>query len=448
MTLRRLGLNIIYPALILYVYIAISLQLNIVFLLYVPILFLIGIINFNLGLSGLLLMMPFIGYFESPLILPAYTFSIVSIYIYNAVAGRIKVKNHKYHHYLLLLGSLLVFSTVITGYYNHFYALFLFLLYVTLSFIISQKASSSTDDLYSIVNSIIISGIIAAASALRDIKQIGVQVRRLTIGEDSVRQLANVVAIGLVLTFFFYVFNYVKNNSDINGSYFKNILYKIRWLIVALLFGTLLATVSRGVIISVVIFIFAFIVLRLLLRIKTKRYRKSLNTIGYISIISIILFFLINNVAFLDIASEFFNLNIKVLENRFSEENLSGGSSVRQEIWMAGIRGLDGFKPIYGHGMLSFMDLAKSNGYDFYSHSVFVDVFVSTGLLGILTLASIYFKMTYRSVKKRSLLIMTLLLFVSLNYSTHGDMLTTGFWVYIGLIYGMTYNNEYIRSFM
>lgn len=432
--------NFLLILITIYVFVCVITKNELLFLGYLPILIVCVLYDFRLGLVAWFLIMPFYSIINV-LVMHAYTAIIGIMYIIRLANGKEIIYKNKFGKYLFLLIFIALCSSIITQYFEHFFAMGVFIIYYLLAFIVSQQILKNKENVFLISNAIILSGLMMALVSIISPMTSEELSGRVGI-EDNVRPFANAVAFGIVMLLSFYYLKRIKEIKNKEISKQTMIIKRLKWILFFIFIFSLLSTVSRGTIISVSVFILSVFLIK---GIKSIINFKAKNLIGAFAIIGFTFvggFFLTQNNYFNKITSVF-NIDTRVFSSRFSNDNFQGGSNIRNEIWKAGFSGLENWEIIYGHGFLSFKDLAKRNGYDFYSHSVFMDTLVTTGILGLLVLILLFINIFVNSIRMGNITaIAPILLFTILNYFTHGDMLATGFWLMLAICSGLIGNQK------
>jgi hypothetical protein len=410
---------------IFYVFMSLILKNQYLFYGYSVFILIYALLDFKLGVSSWVLISLLTGISGNDLVSLLYSFILIfAFFIKITLKKEIFIKT-AFLNYLLLFIFLLFSSMLLSGYLDYFHVLIEYIFIFFISYILSQQIISDKENLFLISNAFIISAFLAIVSTILT----GEGINRLGLG-DSVRQLSNILGIGLVFLISIYYFGY-KPKKNKKAILQFNFINNIKLFLSIFLLLGLLFTVSRGSIIASISSILLLIGCKFLSNIKT------ISIIKFLIIIFLMIFIL-------NIYSEyiygFFNLNFEILFKRFSAENLEDGSGIREQIWKAGISGLDGGQVFYGHGISSFRMLAMKNGYDFYAHSLFVDTLVTTGVLGLVLLIFILLRILILNFKLSDLLVYSLLCFLVLNYITHGTMKSQGFWYILGICSGIIYS--------
>lgn len=382
--------------------------------------FIYSFINIKLGIMTWAVITPISGGLEGELYFFIYTPTVVFMYFMLLIFSKEKIYKTNFHLLLISLLIFIILGTIFSGFYEYFHVIIYVTLLFAMVFLISQIIIKDINTFYYLANGLIGAALIATISSYFLSEQDSI--RRLALG-DSIRQLANIIGAGILLLFILY---FDKRNTY-NSSFLP--LNKLKWLILIFLLFGLIFTMSRGVILALMvstIIFFGHILYRNRLKIKS-------------IVMKILLVFLV--LFLLKIYGSHYishlGLNVDLLSERFSDESVQGGTSSRNAIWLAGISGLEGLNILFGSGLSSFRMLALKKGYDYYSHSVFVDTFVTVGILGSVFYFYFLFYQCYYTIKFKSFSIASILIFVFLSYLTHGTIKSMGFWILISICVGL-----------
>lgn len=403
------------------------------FYAYAVIVLLYSVFNIKLGLMVYLLIAPMANVVENESLNLVFTPIFLLIYLNKIVSGKVQTNKIKILFAYAIIVITAFFSSIFSGYMEYIHVAILFILTFSVSVVITNEVKTKYENVFLIANSFITAGMIATVISFLKVEQY----KRLALG-DSIRDLANILGLGFVLLSIFY-FSKIEIKDKIIASQFR-LFRRFRWPIIIILTVGLVTTISRGAILAVAIsmsFYLSIILFRNFRKIRLKWFLRTGITVSIV---------IIGAVYFMDNIFEAVNFNSDVLFSRFSDEEVEGGTGIRQKIWMAGISGLEGLELLYGHGYSSFRMLASKNGYDYYSHSPFVDTLVTTGILGLMVLLSLFYSVFRNAIKHRSVILGTLLIYLCLNYLTHGSMRSMGFWLVLGLCTGIgEYYNKQIK---
>lgn len=392
---------------------------------YIAVLIVYSIMDIRLGLSALLLILPIVGALEGSYLALMYSPIVVLIYIVKLINESEVLWKNNYKFFFILLSLLAFMGMLFTGYMEYSHVWLLFVLNFLVISIIIQQIIKDEENIYLVANAFIISGVLAT---LTSYFLSGGDFRRLALGE-SIRQLSNIIGLGLILLVALYYFK-KKPQNNLYVIPQHQIINKLKILFILVFVFGLISTMSRGVIASVSISIFSLIAFTFFRNIKWSNFHaiaKGTLLLGLLFSIGLY---------YGDTLLDKLNIRTNVLAERLSGEEVEGGTSARMRIWEAGISGLEGPEIIYGHGMSSFKMLANKKGYNYYSHSVFVDTLVTTGILGIIVLIVMYLALIRGVLWYKDIVIFSLILFSIFNYVTHGSITSSGFWYSIAICIG------------
>lgn len=418
--------NICFLLAVVYVAISAITQNTILSYGYIGVLLVYSILDIRLGLSALLLILPIAGALEGSYLALMYSPVIVLVYIFQLINKSEELWKSNYKFYFILLSLLAFMGMLFTGYMDYSHVWLLFILNFLIVSIIIQQIIKDEENVFLIANAFIIAGVLAT---LTSYFLSGGEFRRLALGE-SIRQLSNIIGLGLILLVALYYFK-KKPENNLYAIPQYQIINKLKILFILVFVFGLISTMSRGVIASVSISIFSLIAFAFFRNIK----EFNIHAIAKGTLFLGLLFSI--GLYYGDTALDKLNIRTDVLAGRLSGEEVEGGTSARMRIWNAGISGLEGPEIIYGHGMSSFKMLANKKGYNYYSHSVFVDTLVTTGVLGAIVLIAMYLALIKGVIWYRDIVIFSLILFSIVNYVTHGSITSSGFWYSIAICIGL-----------
>lgn len=260
---------------------------------------------------------------------------------------------------------------------------------------------------------LLLSGIVAILIAVD-----GIGSRRLDV-EGSVRQLSNVLSFSslfIVLCLFVYK---------------KTLSFNYRLLltigVIPLVLGLIL-TVSRG---SIFAFFGAAGLSILFYFLKKGSIKTVLSVLFYFCTLIVVIYFF----AFDYIENNFGNY-FRVLEERFEQDALSSGAGIRQYIWQRVLESYNSVELFFGTGLDGFRAKAAKLNIYYYSHSVFIDVIATCGVLVLVVFSLYLINNAVRAIRKGDVIAIGLIIFSILNFSTHGAITSSLFWMSIGLARG------------
>lgn len=386
--------------------------------------------NFDLGLAVYLLLMPLVGAMDVSIFLQIiYTIVVCIAFFIKIFNGSLRLISTNFATYPFLITLLAFLGMLFTGYFDYIHVLVLLILTLTVSYIIVQRLVHSKENVYLIVNALILAGVLATVNSFLLTEE---ESTRLRFG-DNVRLLSNTVGASLMfLTYFYFIKRKITISSALIKSQFKIIRF-LRVPIALILIAGLFATMSRGVMISLSVALFFLIIYNLFVNVKKFKLWSLTKMLFWVFLIGLIAY------RFGLIFLSKFNIRTDLLIERFSQGSVESGTGIREKIWNAGYSGLEGGELIYGHGISSFQMLAKSNGYDYYAHSVFMDTLVTAGFLGLGVLILFFLKICRNIILNKAYDLFAFLIFLILAYFTHGTITSNGFWILLSIIFGLSF---------
>lgn len=419
--------NILFFVAIIYVVAAFISKNAILPYAYILIILLYSALDFRLGLAAWAIITPLTGGLETENLFLVYTPIIVAMYYIRLVSGVERIYKSNFKIYLFILIFLTIVAMLLSNYMDYFHVIAIVILIFFISDIISQQIIKREGNIYLIANAFIASALIASFTSF--FTSYGDEVKRMALG-DNIRELANIVGLGIILLITFYFFKGKTVRDAVTESQYK-LFSKVKWLILIVLIGGLISTMSRGVVFAVClsfgILAIASIVKNIITRNAPLIFRGMIVLVGVLGL----------GILYGEVFLTNININTELLAERFSGESVEGGTGIRQEIWKAGISGLEGWQILYGHGLSSFKMLATQNGYNYYAHSVFVDTLVTTGILGagILLLLLVYIIKNIFWLKDYHTL--SIFVYMIFAYISHGTMFSQGFWFLMSICVGL-----------
>lgn len=418
--------NILFLFAVLFVAVSAATQNAILPYVYIGVLLVYSILDIRLGLSALLLILPIVGVLEGEYLALIYSPIILTVYIVKLVHKTEELRENNFKFFFILLSLLAYVGMLFTGYLEYSHVWMLLVLNFMIISIIIQQIINNKENVFLIANAFILSGVLAT---LTSFFLSGGEFRRLALG-DSIRQLSNIIGLGFVLLVALYYFkNKPQNNPYVVLQY--SVINKLKIPIIIVFILGLISTMSRGVLASVSISIFSLLAFTFY---KNLKYLNMSKIVKGILVLGLLSWVVLN---YGDTVLNKLNIQTEVLAGRLSGEEVEGGTSSRFKIWNAGISGLEGPEIIYGHGMSSFKMLANKKGYNYYSHSVFVDTLVTTGVLGLIVLLTMFLSLIRGVWWYKDIVIFSLILFSIVNYFTHGSITSSGFWYTIAICIGL-----------
>lgn len=408
------------------------------FIIFIVLAFIFSIINTAVGLSFIIYGLPIAPTLENPLFTPVLTISFVTGAIIRGifVAGQkpSRTSMNLYDFHLLIL---LFIVSVSTAYYNPYnigrYSYFVSLLF--LSIILIRSIKSDERNLLLIINSIILSGLFIAILSL--ILSDSNTTRLAAANMDpsgGIRILANSVSCSTIFLYLFYFHDInrtkcflMKNGKTGSLSTQVSFILRSRFLLLAFFILTLVMTSSRGSIIAVATCIILAPTMDIFGYLKSRKNNSKTFLFVITTIFIGSVFFVIYKLNVIDVEYFF---------SRFQSEGLESGSSIRTEIWLSGIRQMEGIQLLIGYGLGSFRDLAIVGGYDFYAHSFLIDTLASAGAFGIIVIFSLTAYLLLLSIREKNSTAILIILFCNLLFLTHGSLYSFFFW----LLYALSYS--------
>lgn len=191
----------------------------------------------------------------------------------------------------------------------------------------------------------------------------------------------------------------------------------------------LFATVSRGVLVAVIIPVLGMSTLRLVNLKEMPKLSLKKIFIGLVTLISS--FYLVRVIDSIVTNGQ--------IARRF---NLDMFDNVRFNIWRATFEQISWLDWLVGTGFGNFRDLALQAGYDFYSHSVFVDILISFGI-GVLLLLIIFISIALvHFFMKKEVMALGITIYTITSYFTHGSISSKYFWLTFAIVIGLYLNSK------
>jgi len=335
-----------------------------------------------------------------------------------------KIPSMKYSFIYFVFFGLALFTLMVS---QKFIGLNYYLLYaisITISLITVWVIILEPQSIKIIAKAILFSVIISFVLGTFDIRTLG----RLSYN-GSTRTVAN--AAGLAAFFLFYQ---IYIGSLKQG--FPLIDYKNKGLFFLISMAIIVLSSNRGVLLATMVGITVSFFSDVIFR--TQMNKTSFNVkavVKFVLVIAslIILVIIVDNLLF---SGNF--LNARVI-SRLSEMTPGSRENIRYEIWEAAISQLDEYQLFLGAGIGSFREYAIAGGQDYYSHSIFVDLIVTQGLLAFFVLAAFLAKLAIKFCLRGDSFGLGLLAYTITSYYTYGAVHNAyQFWVLFGLIYGVS----------
>lgn len=188
--------------------------------------------------------------------------------------------------------------------------------------------------------------------------------------------------------------------------------------------GLLALSISRGVMISVG----ASVAIALLIMFFTSNSKFTF----YLSMIVLITIPLLPYALYVSLGDE----TISTISQRFS--NLDSGMSARIGIWEAGVSSMNTLQWIIGCGPASYRSLAEQHNYDMNSHSAFVDIFSSFGLMGIILFLFLFLYPVFKSLVLKNYIVIPILIYIVTSHLSHGAANSITFLFFIAFTIGLS----------
>ena len=264
----------------------------------------------------------------------------------------------------------------------------------------------------SIINTIFITTLIASVFAV--FLKTGV---RVGLG-DNIRSFSNILGLSSML-----LFNNLINmfkNKPFSTDYFRKMDFNsninIFMFIYCLVF--LLLTVSRGVILAVAIGIIVYFMTHLLMNFSKKVLKQMI--VGFSSLIVGVL--ILSQTYLFDL------IGGDILVKRFTQGIVD---NVRFEFWSYALSKLEGIQFFFGYGLNSFRSIVKAGGYEYYAHSIFIDVLISIGFIGFLFFVSFILHIIYKAFINRNIFLVSFSAYTFFSFFTHGNLFSKYFWLHL-----------------
>jgi hypothetical protein len=247
---------------------------------------------------------------------------------------------------------------------------------------------------------------------------------------DSVRQLANVAGLGAVLAVAVGVRKWVArqpDDGDRNGW-----IVTLLWMMVAgVLMTIVVATISRGVVGATLVAILAIVVMTLPKGLSRGTAFRSAAFVSGVAVMGLILWRV-----------------TQALDQTLAGGRISGrivmalnqpDGNPRWAIWRAGLGDRTPGEWVVGSGIGQFEATAAMAGLDYYAHSVWVDALAAVGVIGLLALAAVATRAIAVGLVARDVRVAGVAAFMLASFATHGSLGTKGFWLALGLLWGMSW---------
>ena len=400
------------------------------YIIYSVLLLLIGVKRPNISISAYILIIPFTNYAFSTGIISELTNLIPVFFLINGLIINWLFHNKVYLHQSVLMLTAMVFILVTlssVAYLVNFRetglaSTFLFFAQSLLAVLVASNIAKNTCDTNHIVYSLVLSALIVSVFALINMELF---YGRLTLG-GNVRHLANPVGISIVILGVFFVEKLVFNHP------MKNKVTLLLLVLFVYLNIILIATISRGMILNTYITLALIFVFSYFFSIKNSSIKNAV--LNIFKIVAAMIVLLLATYFSISFGLSEFDFDLNIIVGRFER---SMGSDPRFNIWSTAISNMASRHWIVGNGVEGFRKLHMISGADFYAHSVFVDVLVSTGLLGFLSIILFLGYIQISLFKYFTSLGLGMFLSLVLFHLTHGRIYTGEFWLYLGICVGL-----------
>ena len=240
--------------------------------------------------------------------------------------------------------------------------------------------------------------------------------------DGNVRVLSNALGLSMVFTLGILLGDRIIEKYSLQDQRKLKILAGGTTLLFALF---LITTVSRGAILAVALSASGMIAIKLFsVKNKKESLKKGLYSLPFIG---------------------FFIFAVNLIEQHITDGhlgrrlNLEMFDNIRFEIWGAALGQLNSMEWLIGIGPDSFRQLAMHGGYDYYAHSVFVDMLVSFGIPGLLLLTGLLLLCLANHILNKNILALGTTAYLLISFSTHGSLNSKFFWLTFAIVYGSFY---------
>lgn len=383
----------------------------------------VTIVNLKLGLSMWFIVSPLMPIISSqiesiPLLInPALAVGISLNLVLRKQKLKLRVS-------VLLFFAYILFSTLlVTMFYQHytsFNAVINFVLVIFITYIITVAYYTYEDIYNNIAFSLLLSGLVVFMLALSDLGEAS----RLAV-EDSVRQLANVLgfsSIFILLTLF-------SQGKVMNVLYKRSLIVCLIPMIIALIF-----TVSRGAIMA---FFMTLICSYFFSLYQSKSIKAILLRLPKVMAWGGGIFFLL----YYYISTKF-EMFIFIIEKRFQADEIGSGTGIRQEIWSRVLESYSLMELFLGLGIGGFVHRSTKIGVFYYSHSVFVDILATSGIIVLIVVLALLLRVLLKSFYTNNVFSFGIVIYACLNFATHGSITSPIFWICIAFAIGASIKHK------
>ena len=396
------------------------------------------------GVTGLIMVLPFEAHFSESLpFSPFYVLAPGMLLGYWAHANRMG-NPIPFSKDLLIFGGAIVvvafFSMAGSSFPPQYRTLMSLCLMISMVLVVSSVIKSDRHAFLLIGHGLIVAGVIAAIGGFM---YIGGSDRQAVLGLDAGGRLAiggnvRVVANSLGLPWLLLLMSVLLTRKDrtlrdgaprifpFEGKFLLQIILIVAFSI------TLIATGSRGSWIAVIGSLCCFLIAVLIAaQGGEKRFQLAywaVPVIGFTLYVAAV-------VGYAYVDTELLAGRMGERLHQLINEPLSDPRIV---IWSTAFAGMSGFDWIIGTGIGTFRGVVARAGLDFYAHSVFLDLLVTTGIIGSGILMILLWRIIKHLFRTHNLIGIGLFFLMVLSYSTHGSVSGKGFWISLGLVHGVS----------
>jgi hypothetical protein len=390
------------------------------------------------GMAGWIMVIPFQTYVGEILnFTPFYLLTplvIISIALHHFANGKFQVR-------LLKTGTLLGLSVLFVSLLSiinsefsandEFRVILSFVILMAMMLIVAWFVSHHKLAFWIIVHAIIWGGLLAGLIALLYGDLLSVEsVWYLKLGAGSgKRTIAEPVGMALTILILGQITN---KKSNKNNEVFIIPYYKHRittFFLILILITILVLTITRGTILALGM---SVIVVFFLSNLETFNFGTILKKLFIIIFLTLIVIYF--SVTYIDIV---------LTEGQIVERIMSVVTENEEEprwfLWGSTLSKMTYIQWIIGTGPGTFREMSWLSGLDYYAHSVYIDIFVTMGLLGLLPVAFFITHLIWIFWKNRNFLGIGLWVYILVSFATSGALSTKSFWIFLGILYGMAY---------
>lgn len=412
---------IILTALSLLSFVAFISTSNIFSIVCLTILFLLSLIKFRYALFFYASMLPVWNLVGGVMVALGASYILIGVFLARLIASKESLLAKPYLSFIFIVLFFVLLGTLTSGYYEYLNTTLIFISVSFVSYIFANQVIKNEKNLHYIGMGLIAAALIAFIVSF---VASGGEFRRLTLGGlkgyegGSVRQLANILGVSLVLLPLFF--------KRLNDSRYSSVVVRPLFyaLTMFLLIGLVL-TSSRGVILAVVLSIIVYFF---------SANKVSIKNSFFILISLISAYFVFNIlISWLEVSN-----SLSLTEERFNNEAIEGGLGSRLRIWGAGLSNMSAANYLFGHGLASFRFLALQSGVDYYSHSVFVAILTDTGLIPFSLLLILLARIALNIKCNKTFIALPILIYAVVSHASHGGTNSTYFWLLLAIAYAVS----------